>query len=290
MSASALAAQASSPATAAALERALTESARELAATSDIWEDHSTWENAWLHRSEHFEVTTTTSLGLARSLADGMETMLGQVQKELALRTAPPRRLQVFLYADIADYNRFGEEFGEHHSSFYGSFFASGHPQRPVAVVYQPNATLLRMHLTHSVVHQYVATAFPGVTLDAWLSEGLAAYFSLFWDQAWARAEFARLRASDELFSLRELVSADIDDYSDRSHVRFIQLGTLFSYALHFREDTRTSPPGEEPAQAPFRDYIVATLRGQSTRGTPFEAVMSDLRALQRDFDEFEFP
>ena len=40
----------------------------------------------------------------------------------------------------------------------------------------------MRRWVTHSALHQFVAGAFPGRPIPDGLSEGLAAYFALYWD------------------------------------------------------------------------------------------------------------
>ena len=50
------------------------------------------------------------------------------------------------------------------------------------------------MQITHSALHQFLAAAFPGRTPPTWINEGLAAYFSIYWDYDWGLSEFERLR------------------------------------------------------------------------------------------------
>ena len=42
-----------------ALERCIDRVQNELERSTELWEDHSTWENAWRVRTEHYEVVTT---------------------------------------------------------------------------------------------------------------------------------------------------------------------------------------------------------------------------------------
>ncbi len=137
---------------------------------TEVFEDHSTWEKAWEATSRHFLVRTTHSYGLAAQLAQGLDVMLGHVQKTLGVEVAPPRRYHVYVLPSVADYNAFGNANGQEHSSCYGSFHAAAHPERAVAAVYDGNHSWLKMLVTHSMVHQYVQDAFPAARLPTWVS------------------------------------------------------------------------------------------------------------------------
>jgi hypothetical protein len=276
--------------TARALDRAVQRLHRELTANLDVWSDHSTWDKAWVARTPHFAVRTTRSYGLALDLARGLETMLAHFQRVLATDFAPPQPLAVFVFPTMADYNAFGNQFGEHHSSFYGSFHAPAHPENPVAVAWNDNATLLRMHVTHSVVHQYLAAAYPGAQRPPWIEEGLAAYFATFWDYAWSLAEYERIKKDGQLLPLDRLLRDPIANYALDTHTRFVQLGMLFDWLLRFREDSRTTRDDEPEPRAPFRDYLQAILQGRDPTKLPFHAIQLDRQRLAADFRAFEFP
>ncbi len=258
----------------------------------DIWEDHSTFENAWLAETEHFAVRTTASYGLARDLAAGLETMLGHFHSVLGVDFTPPAALPVFVLPDRAAYNAFGEQHGEHHSSFYGSFHASNHPEQPVAVAWDPNPTLLRMHVTHSVVHQYLHRAFPASAGNrpAWVEEGLAAYFTSYWALEWTRQEYLRAKDDARLVSLPRILRDDVAAFSADTEVRMLQLAVLFDWLLRLREDTKSTQGDDGAMRGPFRDYLVAVLEGRDTRDLPFRAVLQDPAKLAADFAAFEFP
>ena len=94
----------------------------------------------------------------------------------------------------------FGEEFGAHHSSILGGFWASEHAERPVALYFDANALQVSMWATHAAFHQFAEQAFAHIP-DLWVSEGLASYYSIFyWDKTWGLAELQRdrPRADDE--------------------------------------------------------------------------------------------
>lgn len=253
-----------------------------------LWSDHSTWEQAWVGRTERFAVRTTSSYGAARDLAQGLEVMIGNLERTLGRTPAPTGVQNVYVFPDLAAYNQFGNQFGEHHSSFYGSFFAPRNDQRPVAALWSDNATLLRMQVTHSAVHQYLAAAYPGRTLPAWLDEGLAAHFAAWWDYGWTLGEYERLRAAGELPPLPTLLQDGVAAYVGGTHARMTELAMLFYWLLRFREDTRT--PDEAAAPAPFRDYVTALLEGRPTDGMHCALLFADAAQLDEDLRAFTFP
>jgi hypothetical protein len=274
---------------AAALDRALSHVQAELARDVDLWEDHSTWENAWSVRTDHFHVRTTKSRGEADNLARGLEVMLGHFQRTLATDFAPAEPIPVWVFPDVTAYNTFGEQHGADHSSFYGAFFAPGHPERPVVAAPHENPLYVRMMVTHAVTHAWVAQAFPGATPPLWVDEGLAAYFAAYWHYDWAVSELERIRAGDSFVPLRQLLSGTIETYRDRTHERLTELAMLFYYLLRYREETRTTLPHEEP-RAAFRDYLLAALRGRPLPDGPAKDVLADPAALDAALREFQFP
>lgn len=272
-----------------ALSRAIDRLHQRIAA-EDIYVDHTSWEDPWVVETDHFSVRTTVSHAYGYDLAVGLENMLGHFHQALDTDFVPGSRFEVRIYPDLAAYNAFGENAAEH-SSFYGSFYARGDAQRPVAALYNPNATFLRMQVTHSVVHQWLAAAHPGVSIPTWVDEGLAAYFSLYWGYEWGRQEFERLKAAGDLPDVRDLLRGGIGTYSpENHHARLMSLGMMFYYLLRFREDTRTVPATEGEPRAPFRDYLDAILRGQRPAASGVSELMSDPARLQRDLHAYEFP
>jgi hypothetical protein len=206
----------------------------------------------------------------------------------LDTRYVPPTPFQVFIFPTTADYNTFGGPFGDH-SSLYGSFYPEG-AEQPVAAVYDPNWTRLQMYVTHSALHQFVEHAF-GRAPDTWISEGLASYFALYWDLGYGPSELRSIVAKREFIPLTELTVQPIVQYRDRPHIRFMELGTLFLYLLHYRDDTRMARPGEEPREASFADYVRVALKGGDERRHPFYIeLVRHVGEIQKDFVSFEFP
>ncbi len=259
-------------------------------AKDDIWQDRTTWENAWRAQSAHVEVRTTKSHGFARSLANGLESMLEHFQTTLGIQRLPSRRISVFVLPDIATYNQFGDDHGEHHSSFFGAFYAAGHEERPVCVVHSDNVLLVQWNATHALLHAYVAQTFPSANLPVWLSEGLAAYFSAFWNYGWAVDQLEAMRGTPREIPLRRLLGDPLQSYGDRPQERLIQLGMFVDYLLRFRPETRTQAPGDADAAAPFRDYIVDLLEGRTPDRAAVDQITGGLDELQEQFRAFEFP
>lgn len=278
-------------ATSRALARALDRMHKELTKDLDIWSDHSTFEKAWVGSTKNFRVLTTESYGTAKDIADGLETMLGHFQKVLGTDYVPKKPLPVFIYPDRAQYNAFGETHGENHSSFYGSFHATGHPEQPVAVEWNDNPVLLRMQITHSVVHQYLHEAFPASRgrRTAWLEEGLAAYFTHYWDPAWTLSEYQRNKADGRLIDLERALIDPIGSYGSDTDSRMLQLAVFFDYLLRLREDTKTIENEDGTSTGMFRDYLVGTLNGKMPMTLKFSSVLINRKKLAADFSDYEF-
>ena len=269
--------------------RALASAQIELLGEIDLWEDHSRWENAWEVASEHYRVQTTHSRYLAASLAEGMETMLGHFQSVLGTDWAPSTPVEIWVFPTLAEYNQFGNANGAQHSSMYGSFHATQHGQQPVATMYTANPTLLRMWITHAAVHQFVSGAFPATPSTA-ISEGLASYFSLYWDPAYAASEHDRVAKGSLFIPLRQLLADPLQSYVQNADDRFMELGTLFSYLLHHREDTRLGPDNEGFGGS-FAAYLRAVLNGRNVTGMPFDDMLAhDLDELEESYRTFAFP
>jgi hypothetical protein len=272
-----------------ALDRALRRTGEEIARTTELFEDHSTWEKAWLAESDHYTVRTIDSWFLANDLATGLDVMRGHFCETLALPETPAGRARVDLVPDIATYNRLGANYDQH-SSFYGSFFADKEAEPAVVAALDSNPTLLRMQITHSALHQFLAAEFPGRAPPTWINEGLAAYFSIWWDYGWGLTEFERMRDAGNLIALPRLLREDVAAYATRPQTHMMELGMLFYYLLRFRDDTRTTTPDESEQRGPFRDYLLATLRGQNTAKLPMTALLADLQKLDTEFCAFKFP
>lgn len=280
-----------------ALERALERAQSGLQSTVVLWVDHSTWENRWRVHVGAYDVETTASRQLGLDLAQGLETMRGHFESLLQSGYEPSEPLPVYVLPDIPSYNQFGSDNGAEHSSFYGSFFAVGHPARPVAAIQDPNPTLLRMFLTHGAVHQYLDRAYQRQP-PLWVVEGLASYFALFWDYGYGISEIQRIVANrapngaerEEFVPLRQLFTSNIGEYVPNAHNRFMELGMLFSYLLNHREDTRTVIEDGEVVRAPFAEYLRKVLRGENTMLDPMQGlVMLRTDDLEADFRAFDF-
>jgi hypothetical protein len=254
-----------------------------------LWVDRSRWENAWRTETEHFEVRNTSSRDLGERIADGLEKMIAWFRYILG---EPPRavgRMKVFVLPDMETYNRFGEDFGGFHSSKYGSFFAPDHPERPTISFHFPNELLVRQWLTHSVLHQYLDRCYP-IAPPPWIDEGLASYFEVHWDYPNKRAGFRHMMQAGRFVPLDLLFEDTIEDYTED---HFSELGMLFYYLLHEREDTRfdLDPATREVRKAPFRDYLRKVVAGQDVTDDPIHALVTGrVSELESDFRNHTFP
>jgi len=272
-----------------ALDRALDRAHEVVVDAVDLWVDHSSWETAWRVPSENYLVRTTHSRHLGLSTAQGLETMLASFQRILDTDYVPNRKFPVWIFPSIQEYNAFGNGQGaDEHSSFFGAFYDATHPERPVATAYDPNHYLLYIHATHGAVHQFLDQAF-GSGRPLWLEEGLAAYFSLYWDETWGPAELRRIVDEGRFVPLRQLLATQtLGEYRsyDQMHVRLIELGMFFTYLLHFREETRM----DADADAPFVDYVRALLHNRDVSSLPFYQLFSSrLDELEEDLMAFDF-
>ena len=274
------------------LRRALDTAQAELEASVVLHEERTTWEQAWVVRTAHYEVRTLESYGLARNLADGLEQMLPVFQRVLGTQWAPSEPFKVWVYPSISDYNKIGEDFGAEHSSFYGSFHAADHPERPVATYFCGDNWRLRQWITHSAAHQFLAGAFPGRELPVVQAEALAAYFALYWDFPGSIERFEYLKSSGRFIPLRNLLQTPLAGFADRPDDRLLELGVLLSYLLNLREDTcfRYDEEGNE-VEAPFAEYLRAGLAGADVAALPLhQLVTADADYLQDELLGFEFP
>lgn len=292
----ALTAPAHAPSEGDALAEALDAAARRaqarMEAKLELWEDHSTWDKAWVVRSEHYEVKTTNGRYLAASTAEELEVMLGLFRETLMVDPAwqPNETLRVAIHPEIEAYNAFGQPNGAEHSSFYGSFYSPAAPERPVATYFVPNRQLLRMWITHGAFHQFLDRVRPQGLSPA-LTEALASYFALCWDFSYGVGVLGRMKASGRLFPLRELLRASEGEFADRTEERFVELGMLVAYLVHHRADTRTVKKGGEVWQAPFSEYLDALLTGDDAELHPVHELLNGrVGELEKDFFAFEFP
>lgn len=269
-----------------AVKGAIDRNQRALEGSKDIWEDHSTWENAWQVRSDHYIVRTTHSRKLGRDMGDRLEMMFQEFKYVLSPDFTTSEPFHIFICPTLAVYNQYGEEFGEHHSSLYGSFYAAGHDQRPVIVLFDANETLLTMFTTHSAFHQFRDRAFSR-TPPTWIEEGLASYYAYRWAYSWGVSQVRELVNNRRFIALSQAIEVSIDQYGGASSVYFTELGMLFYYLLNFREDTMMT----EDQDGACATYLRTLLRGGGTSNLPFHTLITEnLSQLEADFKAYPFP
>jgi hypothetical protein len=270
------------------LTRALERAQTELEGSLDLTVDHSRWEDPWKATSEHYEVRTTHSYALASEMARNLEFLRSEMVKLLGEDTRPPGKSAIWIFPSLNAYNTFGQPY-DTHSSFYGSFYAPEHPDRPVASYYTSNFTQLGMWVTHGAVHQFLDQSIGSRQLDAWIVEGLAGYFALHWDWAFGKHELANRVAQKRALPLERLVGDPIAAYNvETAEGRFLELGMLFHYLLSYCEGTRT---GEgENASGPFRDFLRNVVRGQDVSRWEFaRSLDEDLLMIEDEFRSCDF-
>ncbi len=273
--------------------RAIEVAQRRLEEASEVFQDHSTFDKAWEVRTAHYLVKTTHSRSLAQEVADGLETMLGHFQTLLDTEWIPSEPFRVFIFVTIPDYNAFGEQFGAEHSSFYGSFYSDQHPEQPVAVVFRGNMLELQMEVTHSAFHQYLERAKPSARqLPLAFSEGLAAYFSLYWAPAYCREQHQHLAEGNRFIPIRRLAAAYLEQFNNNTHELMMELGCLFTYLRWHREGTRIERDAQgKITSEPFSDVVRVLVDGGDASGLEtFKLLNERAAALETDFRAFRFP
>ena len=251
--------------------------------------EHSTWEDPWIVETHHYVVTNTRNYATGLAIADGLEKMLPSFQHVLGTTYVPADPFPIYLFPDLAMYNQFGNDHSDERSSIAGSFYAASHPARPVASMPGVNLAQTKMWITHAAAQQFIDHAFPAAP-PTWINEGLGAYFSLYWDNTYGPRELERLVEKNRYIPLQDLVAARVGQYAPNAHDRFMELGMLFTYLLHYRPDTRMAPAGEPESPESFASFLRATLRGEDVEEHPFwDYLVRHIKDLERDFRDCEF-
>jgi hypothetical protein len=255
----------------------------------DFEVDHSRWADPWIVTSAHYEVRTTHSYVQARRIADGLEFMYGEFVKLLGEpSTNSSRKRPVWILPTRSNYNAEGNDIGADHSSMLGSFYAFEHEDNPVITYQANNQTLQGMWVTHSALHQFLVEGF-GPQNHIWIDEGLAAYFSLFWDWNFGATELKRIQDSGQFISLERLVDQPLAAYGAAPQTHFIELGMLLHFLLNSCEATRNGVTGD-PSTGPFQEFLRMAVRGQDLSETEFlETFQEAADLLEEDFRDFQF-
>lgn len=270
-----------------AVTRTLERVQRELSAGLEFEVDHSRWDDPWVVKTPHFEVRATGSYAETAEIARQLEFMHAEFVRVLGEGNASAP-MPIWIFPNIAEYNRFGNDFGAEHSSLLGSFFSTEHPELPVVTYQNGNYTRLGMWVTHSATHLYLERAF-GPGRPVWVDEGLASYFALYWDWSYGAQELERIERGPTFVPLERLVRDPIQAYSSRPDDRFTELGMLFNFLLNHCEATKNGATGD-PATGTFQEFLRAAVRGQDVAETEFMQTFEEAAALlEGDFKDFDF-
>jgi len=273
------------------LERANERARERLEEKVIVLEDRSTWDKAWKIQTKNYVVTTSMNHYIGANLANELEMMLGQFTNLAQSRWQAPDPMQIHLYPNLGAYNQFGDQFGEHHSSVLGCFYATQNADRPVATYFHVSRLQISTWATHGAWHQFVDRAYAR-SLPTWMDEGLASYFSMYyWDKPFAIGEWNRISRSESFIPLVQLKTEGIDVYGVDPHTRFVELGTLFYYLLHCRPDTYTQVNADGIVLlSPAADWIAMTLRGDDVSDHPVQELISTrLDEVERDMKAYDF-
>lgn len=249
--------------------------------------DHSRWEDPWIVTTEHYEVRATKSYIQTRRLADDLESMRSEFVRLLGEGSAAPMgKSKVWIISGMPNYNRFGEQIGDDHSSLLGSFYSTQDAELPVVAL--QHESMLWLWVMHSATHQFLQQSF-GPQRHVWIDEGLASYFSLLWNLGWAAQRLEQIERGPAYTSLQRLVRDPLQAYPNPPDDRFIQLGMLFHYLLTFCDATRNGATGD-PDTGPFQEFLRAAVRGQDVSGFEFMQTFEEAaQLLEEDFKSFEF-
>jgi hypothetical protein len=206
------------------------------------------WENGW--RIPRGPVLLRTNVD--RDSADGLLNWAGAAYDRLksVLGTeAPPRSILLFGFKDLAEYNRYAQQFGEHHSSVYGCYLAATDEERPGAFI-AGDKRWAPFYVVHAVGHVYLDRLLhrgeekeQDEEIPLWLVEGFATYGE--WlhkdvpkdSRAWAISE--RIAKRGGLGSLKQLTkSFEISrDDPDGSLKLMLEAGLLVGYHVETKDE-----------------------------------------------------
>lgn len=272
-----------------ALDAAISRARDRWLENAELREDHTTQDTAWEVTSPHFRVRAVHSRTLAAQVCSDLEQMLPSFQKVLGTSFVPAVPFPVFVLRTLPEYNAFGDLHGAEHSSFSGAFYAPGHPERPVAILYHRDETYFRATLTHSVAHQFIDAAFQAQR-PAWIDEGVASYFALYWSYGRAVAEWDLMRANDRTIPLNQLLTDNIADFSDRPREREAELGLFFTWLMWQHSSTYSEEVDGELRAGSFLKFVRAAVRGGRVADQPFmEWMRGQGDTLAAEFTAYDF-
>lgn len=256
----------------------------------DLFQDHSTWDKAWVVESKYYSVRTTHSRFLGLDIANGLDMMLEHFQALLGTDFVPAERVSVMILPTIPEYNAIGQNNNEPaHSSFYGSYFSTS--TNAIVVLYDPNHIELKFRVTHSAFHNYVQAAI-GRTPPQWLDEALASYFAFYWSYPYCVSEHLRLVEGRRFIPLRTLLNSNDQQFGGNAHDTMSEMATLVNYLRWRRPGTRAElDENGDIVSDPFGKYVQAVVRGRSTANMEIhELFTTRLGELEADFRGYRFP
>lgn len=273
-----------------ALAKSIARAQAELHQQLDLRVDHSTWADPWHIKTENIEVVIAGSYGAGMAIARDQEELLASMIALIKPGFAAGEPFKIFVTPGINEYNALNSGAGAR-SSIYASFYDAAHAERPVITYRQQNSTLMRMAITHGLSNAFLQRAFPNQNHPAWLDEGLGSYFALWWSQTWAAEELARMIEQGQFIPLARLLDDPIGSYTAAdTQARFIELGMLFNYLLHYRQDTRSELVDGEMVAGDFARYLQARARGDELGDAISARLLSSERAaLATDFKATDF-
>ncbi len=250
----------------------------------------SDWENAW--RIPRGPILLRTNVD--RDTADGLLNWAAAAYdriKSVLTTDAKPHSILLFGFKDLGEYNRYAQQFGDHHSSVYGCYLASTDEERP-GVFIAGDKGWASSYVVHSVGHVYLDRLLhrgeekeQDEEIPLWLEEGFATYAE--WlhkdvpKEARARGISERIAKRGGLGSLKQLTkSFEISrDDPDGSLKLMHEAGLLVAYHVETKD---------ERDRKLFADLVKAIGGGQRKEVVKAAgALVQDAAALERKLKDY---
>jgi len=126
--------------------------------------------------TDHYSIYTTVSDAVTlQALPVFMETAHRQYARLLPPRNSSDRRMDCYLFATRAQWERFTRGFAGNQARIYLRIRSGAYTQGDTCVAYYIRRSETLAVLAHEGMHQYISRHF-GRQVPAWLNEGLATY------------------------------------------------------------------------------------------------------------------
>lgn len=130
--------------------------------------------------SPHYVIYTTCRYKpFVNALPGFLETCWAAYADLLPTDKPPERRLDVYLFQERWQWEKFTERFNPDRADVYKRIRSGGYSERGITVSHYSSQRTALSVLAHEGLHQYIELT-RGANIPPWLNEGLAAYFEAF--------------------------------------------------------------------------------------------------------------